>query len=88
LRTHLGSQLDPGAPLKKVGELLKKVQILTLEEKQEYHNRGEREYAEGGIFFGQRTPWRGPFESEEHYDERREAQEKGYDNALKQDPPL
>ncbi len=60
---------------------------LTPEEKQEAHKRGARQYVEGGILFGQRTPWKGLFESEEDYEERKEAQQQGYDNAIKQDPP-
>ncbi|OGI64884.1 hypothetical protein A2647_03010 [Candidatus Nomurabacteria bacterium RIFCSPHIGHO2_01_FULL_40_24b] len=56
---------------------------LTSEEKEKWHNRGEKDGAEGRSKFYQ-GPWCGPFESAERFKERLEAYEKGHDNGTKQ----
>ena len=51
---------------------------LTLEETGREYNRGRKAVGEGRSRYWS-EPWAYPFESDEHYEERRQAFEQGYD---------
>ena len=51
---------------------------LTPEEAVREHNRGRKAVGEGHSRYWS-EPWAYPFESDEHYEERRQAFEQGYD---------
>jgi hypothetical protein len=57
--------------------------ILTPEETVREHNRGNKAAGEGRSRYWS-EPWAYPFESDEHYEGRREAFEHGYDPQLQQ----
>jgi len=50
---------------------------LTVEQKMREHDRGQKAAREGRPRSGS-EPWAYPFESDEHYEERREAFSQGY----------
>jgi hypothetical protein len=52
---------------------------LTLEETVREHNRGKKAVGEVRSRYWS-EPWAYPFESDEHYEERRQAFEQGYDH--------
>ena len=56
----------------------------TSEEKQDWHNRGQEDAKEDRDWNPLVGPWRGPFESSEHYDDRNDAWKSGADNYHKQ----
>jgi hypothetical protein len=54
--------------------------------KEKEHNRGQKDFSETKdnlLGPSRRTPWSGPFESQEDYEERLDAYNKGFDNAAK-----
>lgn len=51
---------------------------LTTDEAMREHNRGKKAVGEGRSRYWS-EPWAYPFESDEHYEERRQAFEQGYD---------
>jgi hypothetical protein len=56
---------------------------LTTEEAVREHNRGKKAVGEGRSRYWS-EPWAYPFESDEHYEERRQAFEWGYDHQFQQ----
>jgi hypothetical protein len=56
---------------------------LTPEETVHEHNRGKKAVGEGRSRYWS-EPWAYPFESDEHYEERRQAFEQGYDHQFQQ----
>jgi hypothetical protein len=56
---------------------------LTSEETVREHNRGKKAVGEGRSRYWS-EPWAYPFESDEHYEERRQAFERGYDHQFQQ----
>ena len=56
---------------------------LTPEEAVREHNRGRKAVGEGHSRYWS-EPWAYPFESDEHYEERRQAFERGYDHQFQQ----
>jgi hypothetical protein len=57
--------------------------ILTLEETVLEHNRGKKAAGEGRSRYWS-EPWAYPFESDEHYEGRREAFDRGFDPRFQQ----
>jgi len=57
--------------------------VLTLEETVREHNRGKKAAGEGRSRYWS-EPWAYPFESNEHYEGRREAFEQGFDPHFQQ----
>ena len=56
---------------------------LTPEETVREHNRGRKAVGEGRSRYWS-EPWAYPFESDEHYEQRRQAFERGYDHQFQQ----
>ena len=59
---------------------------LTPEEAVREHNRGRKAVGEGHSRYWS-EPWAYPFESDEHYEERRQAFERGYDHQFQPTQP-
>ena len=56
---------------------------LTTDEAMREHNRGKKAVGEGRSRYWS-EPWAYPFESNKHYEERRQAFERGYDYQFQQ----